>query len=302
MPEYSTEKIVSPAWLADNLGDPLVRIIEVSCLRNPNSYFEGHIPGAMFWPWMESLWHPTARDFVTPEAFSRLMEKSGIRHETTIVLYSDDVQFATYACWVCTMRGHSKIKILNGNRDVWAMKNRSFNRAIPRISSSDYPVRPIDESCRIGRDGVLQGLNNPERVLLDLRSPEEFQGERVSPPWFSLDHGAVRKGRIPGAKHLFYKELLNEDQSFKPPDVLRDAFQKRGATPDKDIVCYCRLSHRGSMAWFIAKHLLEFPEVRVYDGSWTEWGSMVGMPISIGRPIEKGTPPAPVARAMIHPL
>jgi thiosulfate/3-mercaptopyruvate sulfurtransferase len=286
MPEYSGGRIVSPAWLAENLENPSVCIAEVSCLRNPNSYFEGHVPGAVFWPWMESLWHPTDRDFVTPEAFSRLMEKSGIRHETTIVLYSDDIQFATYAFWVCTMRGHSKIKILDGNREAWAKENQPFTREIPGISSSDYPVRPIEESCRIGCNAVLQGLNNPERVLLDLRSPEEFRAERVSPPWFAVDHGAVRKGRIPGAKHLFYKELLNEDQSFKPLDVLREAFQKRGATAAKEIVCYCRLSHRGSLAWFIAKYLLEFPRVRVYDGSWTEWGSMVGMPIEIGGPIE----------------
>jgi thiosulfate/3-mercaptopyruvate sulfurtransferase len=271
--------IVSPAWLAENLENPSLRIIEVSCLRNPNSYFDGHVPGAIFWPWMESLWHPTARDFVTPEAFSRLMEKSGVDHETTIVLYSDDIQFATYAFWVCTMRGHTKIKILNGNREAWGKQNRPFTRETPGISSSKYPVRPIEERHRIGRDGVLQGLNNPERVLLDLRSPEEFQGTRVSPPWFAVDYGAVRKGRIPGARHLFYKELLNEDQSFRQSNVLREAFHRRGATPDKDIVCYCRLSHRGSMAWYIAKYLLEFPRVRVYDGSWTEWGSMVGMPI-----------------------
>ena len=282
MSESKTEKIVSPAWLAENIGNPLVRIIEVSCLRNPNSYFEGHIPGAVFWPWMECLWHPTDRDFVTPEAFSKMMGKSGVRHETTIVLYSDDIQFATYACWVCTMRGHSRIKLLNGNREVWGKGKRAFTREIPRIHDSDYPIRPIEEGCRIGREAILQGLNDPERVLLDLRSPEEFQGERVSPPWFAVDHGAVRKGHIPGARHLFYKELLNEDQSFKPPDELREAFEKRGATPDKEIVCYCRLSHRGSMAWFIAKYLLEFPEARVYDGSWTEWGSMVGMPIEIG--------------------
>ena len=282
MPEHNNARIVSPAWLAENLENPSLRIVEVSCLRNPNSYFDGHIPRAVFWPWMESLWHPTNRDFVTPEAFSRLMERSGIRHETTVILYSDDIQFATYAFWVCALRGHSKIKILEGNRETWAKGNRTFAREVPIIASANYPVRPVEESCRIGREGVLRGLNNPKRVLLDLRSPEEFLGERVSPPWFPVDHGAVRKGHIPGAKHLFYRELLNEDQSFKPLDALREAFQRRGATPDKEIVCYCRLSHRGSMAWFIAKYLLEFPEARVYDGSWTEWGSMVGTPIEIG--------------------
>jgi thiosulfate/3-mercaptopyruvate sulfurtransferase len=141
-------------------------------------------------------------------------------------------------------------------------------------------VRAPDESGRIDRNGVLAGLGNPDRVLLDARSPEEYRGERVMPPP-GFDHGADRKGRIPTARHLFYKELLNDDETFKSADELRQAFEARGATPDKDIVSYCRLSHRSTLLWFTARYLLGYPRARSYDGSWTEWGSMVGMPIEI---------------------
>ena len=271
--------LVNPAWIAENLDNPLIRIVEVSDMKEPDSYFSGHIPRAVFWPWMESLWHRTSRDIIPPEDFAALLEKSGITHDTTIALYSNQIQFACYAFRVCMMRGHSKVQILNGKREVWINENRSMTREVPQISPSSYPVRPPDESSRIRWEEIVKGLDRPDRVIVDLRTPEEFRGQRVSPPWFEYDHGAVRKGHIPGAKHLFYAALLNEDETLKPLDSIREAFFKIGATPEKDIITYCRLSHRGSMGWFILKYLLGYPRVRVYDGSWTEWGSMVGVPI-----------------------
>jgi thiosulfate/3-mercaptopyruvate sulfurtransferase len=277
--ENENERLASTSWLAENLGNPLMRIVEVSDMKDPQLYFGGHIPGAVYWPWKESLWDGTIREFVFPKAFSELMEKSGIGHETTVVFYSNSLQFASYASWVCTMRGHNNWMILNGNRSLWEKENRPFTDEIPRLQPGHYPIRTSDESSRIGREGVLAGLNNPDRVLLDLRSPEEFYGERVIPQHFPVDHGAERKGHIPGAKHLFYSELLNEDETFKPPEKLREAFYKRGATPDKEIVFYCRLSHRGTCGWFAARFLLGYSLTKVYDGSWTEWGSIVGFPI-----------------------
>jgi len=176
------------------------------------------------------------------------------------------------------LRGHSNVKVLNGKRDVWIKENRPLTRDVPRISPVSYSAGPSDESSRIRWEEIVKGLDRSDRVIVDLRTPEEFRGERVSPSWFQYDHGAVRKGHIPGAKHLFYAALLNEDESLKPPDSIREAFFEIGATPDKDII-YCRLSHRGTMGWFILKYLLGYPRVRVYDGSWTEWGSLVGVPI-----------------------
>jgi thiosulfate/3-mercaptopyruvate sulfurtransferase len=261
------------------LQDPAIRIVEVSDMKAPELYFEGHIPGAVYWPWKESLWDATQREFVSPEAFSKLMEKSGITHDTTIIFYSNSAQFGSYAYWVCTMRGHAKCKLLEGNRSLWIQEKRPLVKDIPKITPAKYPVRATDESSRIGREGVLAGLNNPDRVLLDLRSTEEYVGERVSPKQFPIDYGAERKGHIPGAKNLFYADLLNEFETFKPVEKMRELLLQKGATPDKEIVFYCRLSHRASLGWFIARYLLGYSRVKVYDGSWTEWGSIVGLPI-----------------------
>lgn len=279
--QLKAEQLVSPRWLAENLDSlpDSIRIIEVSDMKNPEAYFEGHIPGAIYWPWKEALWDSTMREFVSPKDFSKLMGKSGVSHETTVILYSNSCQFAHYAYWVCTMRGHPKVKILHGNRTLWIKEKRTMTKDIPQIKPVNYPIRATDESSRIGREGVLAGLNNPDRILLDVRTPEEFIGERVSPKWMQIDHGAYRKGHIPGARHLYYTELLNEDETFKPIDKLRESFYRRGATPDKEIVSYCRLSHRGSMVWFVLRFLLGYTRTKVYDGSWSEWGSIVGLPI-----------------------
>ena len=275
-----SEYLASTDWILANLDNPDIRIVEIGDLKNLDAYASGHIPGAIHWPWRETLWHPAMREFVTPSDFAELMQKSGIRHDTTIVLYSNSIQFSTYAFWVCTMRGHVKIKIFNGKRDRWIDEGRPITGEVPKTQATRYPIRETDESCRIGRDGVLSGLDDPERLLLDMRTPEEYNGERVSPKWFEVDFGAERSGHIPGAKHLFYANLLNEDESFKPIDQMSKRFQELGASPDKELVFYCRLSHRGTMGWFVAKYLLGYPWAKVYDGSWTEWGSMVGMPIT----------------------
>ena len=277
--QNNNEWLVSTDWIADNLDNPNVRLIEVGALKNPDSYYASHIPGTLLWPWQETLWHPVMRDFPTPEDFSKLMSKSGISHDTTIVFYSDQIQFNTYAFWVCTMRGHKNLKIMNGDMNLWLYEDLPITTDIPSFEPTDYPVRPLEEDCRIGRDGVLAGLDDPDRVLLDMRTPEEYNGERVSPDWFPVDHGAVRKGHIPGARHLYYVDLLNENFTYKSRTELQAAYTAVGATPDKQLVSYCRLSHRGSLAWFIAKYLLGYPRAKVYDGSWTEWGSLVGMPI-----------------------
>lgn len=273
------EKIVSTSWLAEHLEDPSLRIVEVSDMLDPKVYFQGHIPGAVYWPWKESLWHSTAREFVTPEAFAELMRKNGIGHDTTIILYSQSAQFAAYAFWICEMRGHTRTKLLNGNRGLWVREKRPLTGEVPAVKQVPYPLRATDESSRIGREGVLAGLHNPDRVLLDLRSPEEFLGERVIPSSFPVDHGAERKGNIPGAKHLSHVELLDEDERFKPREELQAVFDKREADRAREIVFYCRLSHRASLGRFVARHLLQYSRTKVYDGSWTEWGSIVGFPI-----------------------
>lgn len=273
------EMLVSAEWLLENLDNPDIRIVEVSALGEP-TYGDGHIRNAIYWPWKETLWDRTNREFLSPSDFATLMSRSGITPETTIIFYSDRIQFATYALWTCILRGHTNAKILNGSRKHWIESGYPMTTDVLEPSPSSYPLRPPNETGRISRDGVLAGLGDPNRVLLDGRTPEEYNGERVKPAP-SFDHGAERKGRIPGAKHLFYKELLNDDETLKPVDELRQAFEARGATADKDIVAYCRLSHRASFLWFVGYFLLGYPRIRSYDGSWTEWGSMVGMPVEI---------------------
>ena len=279
------EWLISTAWLAKHLADPDLRIVEIGAM-GPAPYPEGHIPGAIFWPWKESLWAPDRREFLSPANFAALMGRSGVLPTTTLVFYSEELQFATYALWVCLLRGHRKVRLLDGGRARWVAAGYPLTAALPAITPVTYPVTAADESGRISRDAVLAGLDDPDRVLLDARSPEEYRGERVM-PGDGFDHGAERTGRIPGARHLYYRELLNADETFRPPDELRALFSSRGADPDRDLVVYCRLSHRATLVWFAARLLLEYPRVRSYDGSWTEWGSMVGMPIDI-RPVSGG--------------
>ena len=243
-------------------------------------YSEGHIPGAVYWPWMETLWDRYTREFVLPPDFAALMSRTGVTPDTTLVFYSDRCQFGTYALWTCLLRGHVNVKVVDGSRTRWVQDGRPMTKEVPEIKPSDYPVQAPNETWRIGWNGVLAGLGNPDRVVLDGRTDEEYDGLRVKPePGF--DHGAIRKGRIPGAQHLFYGELINEDETWKPVDELRQIFAARGATPDKDILSYCRTGHRASFLWFTAYYLLGYPRVRSYDGSWLEWGNMVGLPIEM---------------------
>jgi thiosulfate/3-mercaptopyruvate sulfurtransferase len=207
------------------------------------------------------------------------MSKSGVTQDLSLVLCGASLQYATYAKWVCYMRSHFKIKILDGSRPLWEKEGRPMQKEILQPAMTEYPVPMIDDTPRISRQGVLAGLNDPDRVLIGLRTPEEYSGARVSPGDWEVDHGAERHGRIPGARHLFFEELLDDDMRFLPNEKLRASFEQRGAMPDDEIVLYCRLSHRGTLGWTVLTKFLGYTNVRVYDGSWTEWGSMVGMPV-----------------------
>jgi thiosulfate/3-mercaptopyruvate sulfurtransferase len=270
--------LVSPAWLADRLGSPELRVIEVSSVPDDAAYRAGHIPGAVWWYWKAALWHDTDREFPTPESMATRLGRIGVTPDTTLVLYGDPVQYGAYAFWVLSMYGHRDLRLLDGAKTRWAADRRPLVTEISNPAPSRYPARPVNGSGRVGRDDVRAGLDRPGRLLLDARSPEEYRGERVMPlPFF--DHGAERTGRIPGAVHLYFRELLNEDDTFKGEEELRLALTARGATPNRDIVAYCRLSHRAALVWFAMRYLLGYRNVRVYDGSWTEWGSIVGFPV-----------------------
>jgi len=278
--------MVSPAlvradWLEDHLSDPDLRIIEVCSLPGNKTYQQGHIPGAMWVYWKAACWHQTDREFVTPAAMARLFGGMGISPQSTVVLYGDPVQYGSYAFWAFTMAGHSNLRLLDGGRRKWVTDRRPLSSAVPRFAAVAYPEPAGTSSMRVGRRNVRENLQNPRRLLLDVRSPEEYTGKRVSDYSFPVDHGAERTGRIPGAVHLYFKELLNDDDTFKPPEQLRSVLAAASVLPEKfdDVVCYCRLSHRATMAWIAMTEILGHTNIKIYDGSWTEWGSIVGYPI-----------------------
>ena len=278
----TSPKLVSPSWLLERLDDPAITVLEISSDPEAKAYLKGHVPGAIFSFWKDLLWHETDREFVSSSELSSRLGEIGVSTDSTLVICGDPVQYGTYALWVMTMAGGKDVRILDGSRTRW------INDGKP-LETEGLSREPIDNgsldpsiATRIGRDEVLQKINNPDTVLLDVRSPEEYRGERVSPPG-GFDHGAERKGRIPGAVHLFFRELLNDDDTFISKEKLERKFSEVGVkkSSEKDIVSYCRLSHRATLSWFAMSEILGIEKAQIYDGSWTEWGSIVGFPIEL---------------------
>ncbi len=273
--------LVSTEWLEAHLGDPAVVILEVSIDPSEKAeYRSGHVPGAHYVYWKDLLWHDSDREFPSPEVMAQRLGALGVGDDTTVALVGDPFQFAAYAYWVMTMTGQKgRPRLVNGGRRTWLAENRPLSVDVPTPALRSLTAGPSDMRSRIGRDEVRAGLGTEGRVLVDMRSPEEYRGERVSPPWLEFDHGAERSGHIPGAQSLYIDELLRDDGTLLPLDQLRARFAAVGAIDAADVITYCRLSHRGSLAWFVLTRLLGLSNVRVYDGSWTEWGSIVGYPV-----------------------
>ena len=273
--------LVTPEWLAAHLGDPQVRVIEIAGTGQEETpaYRAGHVPGAVCWQWKDMLWDPLMRDFPSPAEFARRCGAAGIGNDTTVVFYGEGVQFGFYAWWVFTYCGHRDARVLDGGRYSWGAEGR------PLVTEVPSPAKPVTyepaqriEAMRVSCDGVLAHLGEPGRMLLDGRSPQEYRGERVNAPQFA-DFGAVRAGRIPGAQHLYFEDLFDGQKRLKPAGELRAVLEARAATRDKRIVTYCRMSHRATVLYFVLTRVLGYPDVRVYDGSWTEWGNMTEMPV-----------------------
>jgi thiosulfate/3-mercaptopyruvate sulfurtransferase len=272
--------LVDPDWLEARLNDPKVRIIALNWAGSKD-FDAGHIPGAIYWDWKDMLWDPLIRDFPNAETFALRCAAAGITNDTTVVFYGDPaVQFGTYGWWVFKYCGHKDARVLNGARMRWEREGRPMTAEGAKIEATHYTPNSTSGSVRMRamRNDVLAAIDREDTVILDHRSSEEYHGELLSPPG-SPNHGAERLGHIPGAKHLYFEDFLEEDHSFKPVEEIRNMLQRRGATPDKNIISYCRLSHRATLAYFAMTQLLGYMNVRSYDGSWTEWGSVVGVPI-----------------------
>lgn len=275
------DSLVTAEWLAAHLDDPKVVVIDVAGLGQEQlqAYKAGHVPGALGWKWKDMLWDERRRDFPDPEEFARRLGAAGISNDTRVVFYGEGMQFGVYAWWTFRYCGHRNVALLDGGRTRWKAEGR------PLVTDAPAPRAPVqyrpaarDESMRILRDDVLAAVKQGGKVILDGRSPEEYQGTRVGGPG-GPDVGAVRPGRIPGARHLHYTELLDADQRFKPLAELKQLFDARGAAPGTDVLAYCRMSHRATVLYFALTQLLDYGKVKVYDGSWTEWGNLVGVPI-----------------------
>ncbi len=271
------EVLVEPDWLEAHLNDPVVRIIEAS--EDPALYDQTHIAQAVRIHWKNDLQDPIIRDWLSQDRFGRLLGELGISHDHTVILYGDKNNwFATYTFWLFKYYGHRDARILNGGRDRWLRERRKTGTEVPRFAPTTYQAKAPDQTIRAFRDEVLRKVGAPAAALVDVRSPAEFSGELLAPPAYPQE-GAQRGGHIPGARNIPWTQNVREDGTFKDADDLRRLYEGQGVRSEKDVVAYCRIGERSSLTWFTLKYLLGFDRVKNYDGSWTEWGSMVGVPI-----------------------
>ncbi len=271
------EVLVDTVWLNDHLKDPAVRIAEVS--EDVTLYDQGHIPGAVHFNWQTQLQDTVRRDWVNKEQFERLLGGHGIGNDTTVVLYGDKNNwFATYTFWLFKMYGAERARILNGGRAKWIAEGRPLTTEVPSYPRTAFRAADLDLSIRAFRDQVRERLGKAGVALVDVRSPQEYSGELIAMPAYPQE-GAQRGGHIPGAQSIPWGQNVREDGTFKSPEDLKALYQSKGVTPEKEVIAYCRIGERSSLTWFTLKYLLGYPNVRNYDGSWTEWGSLVGVPI-----------------------
>src|SRR3954452_16016082 len=274
---YAKDVLVTTEWLAEHMGDDDTVVAEVD--ENPDLYDEGHIPGAIKLHWREDLQDPVERDLVEKDAFERLMSSRGIGNDTTVVLYGDKNNwFAAYAYWYLKVYGHGDVRILDGGRQKWLDEERETTTDVPQPTPKEYHASDRDESIRARRDQVLEWIGASGRALVDVRSPQEYAGELLAPPRYE-NEGATRGGHIPTAQSIPWAQAVRDDGTFKAPDDLRTLYEGKGITADKQVTAYCRIGERSAHTWFVLHELLGFDDVRNYDGSWTEWGNMVDVPI-----------------------
>ncbi|GAA1159657.1 sulfurtransferase [Ornithinicoccus hortensis] len=275
--EYAhPERLVSTQWLAEHLGDPGLVVLESD--EDVLLYDTGHVPGALKLDWHNDLNDPLTRDYVDGERFAQVMGERGIGRDTTIVIYGDKNNWwAAYALWVITLFGHEDVRLVDGGRAKWVAEGRELTTDVPEVTPVDYPVVERDDrTVRAFKEDVLEHLGGP---MVDVRSPGEFSGDLLHMPDYPQE-GAMRGGHIPGAKSVPWARAANEDGTFKSRAELEAIYlQEQGLDPAEPTVAYCRIGERSSHTWFVLSHLLGFDAVRNYDGSWTEWGNSVRVPV-----------------------
>ena len=277
---YAKPVLVTTDWLAEHLNDDSVVVAEVD--ENPDLYDEGHIAGAVKLHWRDDLQDPVERDLVDKPTFERLLSERGIANDTTLVLYGDKNNwFAAYAYWYLKIYGHGDVRILDGGRQKWADEAREFTTETPQPQQADYRANERDESIRTYRDSVRAQIGEQSKALVDVRSPQEYAGDLIAPPGYEQE-GAQRAGHIPTAVSIPWATAVRDDGTFKDADELRELYEGKGVTPEKEVTAYCRIGERSAHTWFVLRELLGYETVKNYDGSWTEWGNLVDVPIEKG--------------------
>ncbi len=271
------EVLVDADWVEAHLQDPKVRLIEVDV--DTNAYEQGHIPGAVGFNWQKELQDQIVRSPLSKEHLEALLGSAGVSKDTTIVLYGDNNNwFATWALWIFKYYGHPDVRLLDGGRIKWLADKREITTQVTSYQHTSYSAETPHKEIRILRDEVLGAVGQSNVAIVDVRSPGEYSGELLAPANLPQE-GAQRGGHIPGAANVPWATAVRPDGTFKSADELRAIYQGKGVTPDKEVITYCRIGERSSHTWFALNYLLGYPDVRNYDGSWTEWGSLIGAPI-----------------------
>jgi thiosulfate/3-mercaptopyruvate sulfurtransferase len=270
------ETLVSTEWVSQHLTDPNVRIIEVD--PDTTAYEQAHIPGAVGWNWQTELQDQTRRTLAGKEQFEALAGRDGVTPGTTVVLYGDNNNwFAAWAFWQFKIYGHQDVRLMNGGRKKWLEEGRTTTSDVKEYPRASYRAQEPDWSLRAYREQVSKIVQSGGASLVDVRSPDEFTGKVIAPP--GLNETAQRGGHIPGAKNIPWAMAANEDGTFKSPEELRAIYEGKGVSPQQDTIAYCRIGERSSLTWYVLKYLLGYPNVKNYDGSWTEWGNLIDAPI-----------------------
>ncbi len=276
MAEYAKDVLVETQWVQEHLNDDSIRIVEVD--ENPALYRDAHIPGAIGLDWQRDLQDQTRRDFLGPREFGDLFGSRGVSNDHTIVLYGDrNNWFAAYTYWYLKYYGHDRVLLMNGPREKWIEEGRPTTKDEPQFEPVTFRAQEPDRAIRARRDEVLERLNS-DTTLIDVRSPQEFSGELISMAGYEQE-GAQRSGHIPGAASVPWAQAVREDGSFKSADELRELYASKGVSDGKETITYCRIGERSAHTWFVLHELLGHEDVKNYDGSWTEWGNLVDVPI-----------------------
>jgi thiosulfate/3-mercaptopyruvate sulfurtransferase len=277
MTEYANpDALVETEWLSEHAGDENIRVIEVD--EDTTAYEKGHIEGAVGWDWFEDLHDPLKRDYVDQAGLTRLLQNAGVAEDTTVILYGGNNNwFAAYAYWLTKHLGFDNVKLLNGGRQKWELESRELTQESVGVSKTGIQISgPVRGQIRAFRDDVLAKVGKARFV--DVRSPEEYRGEKIAPDHLPQEAAQV-PGHIPGAVNVTWSKAANEDGTFKSADELRTLYEAEGVQAGDEIIAYCRIGERSSHTWFVLQELLGFDNVRNYDGSWTEYGSLVGAPV-----------------------